>query len=86
VKELSSLVDTKVQDPSIDQAVFPDFEDDHYHTGTFDAANPFYNWHVRFGDGVVQVEFYAGRLLMVRDETSQSADDVGGLGSEPVRR
>jgi hypothetical protein len=71
IKELSSLVDTTNDEGLPDASAFPDLEDDHYHSGTFNAIGPIYNFQVRFGDGAVYVESYAGRLLLVRDATGQ---------------
>jgi hypothetical protein len=70
VKELSSLVDTHANYPSIDQDIFPSFEVDRYHTGTFWMPNPVYSWRVSFADGGVTTDFWGGRLLLVRDDGS----------------
>jgi Protein of unknown function (DUF1566) len=67
VKELSSLVDTKFNFPSIDGAIFPAFEVAVFHTGTFWAGNPVYTWRVWFDRGEVTTDFWGGKMLLVRD-------------------
>jgi hypothetical protein len=67
VKELSSLVDMHRNYPPIDPDIFPAFEVDSYHTGTFWMQNPVYDWRVLFADGQVTTDFWGGRLLLVRD-------------------
>jgi hypothetical protein len=67
VKELSSLVDTRVDSPSIDQAVFPGFACGACHTATPWTQNPVYSWRVSFGDGSVVRDFWGGNMVLVRD-------------------
>jgi len=66
-KELASLVDTRVNRPTIDTAAFPGFYTDIYHTGTHWTENPVYTWRVWFAEGKVMLDFWGGRLLLVRD-------------------
>jgi hypothetical protein len=70
IKELSTLVDADVNFPAIDQAAFPAFESDQYHSGTFWTQNPVYSWRVSFARGEVATDFSGGRLLLVRDAGS----------------
>jgi hypothetical protein len=74
IKELSTLVDTDANFPAIDQAAFPAFESDLYHTGTFWAQNPVYSWRVSFARGEVTTDFSGGRLLLVRDASASAPD------------
>ena len=67
IKELSTLVDTDINFPAIEQAAFPAFETDRYHTGTVWTQNPVYSWRVDFSRGEVALDFWGGRLLLVRD-------------------
>lgn len=66
-KELASLVDTRVNRPTIDTAVFPGFVTEIYHTGTHWTENPVYTWRVWFAEGEVMRDFWGGKLLLVRD-------------------
>lgn len=67
VKELASLVDTRVNRPSIDRSVFPGFYTEIYHSGTHWTENPVYSWRVWFAEGVVTRDHWGGKLLLVRD-------------------
>jgi hypothetical protein len=66
-KELSSLVDTGCQFPSIDAKVFPGTNPDNYWTSSPYAATGTAAWFVHFGVGVVLGEdrsmLYAVRLV-----------------------
>jgi hypothetical protein len=67
VKELSSLVDTRVNLPTIDTAAFPGFRNGIFHTATPWTENPVYSWRVNFANGEVMRDFWGGSLLLVRD-------------------
>jgi hypothetical protein len=67
VKELSSLVDTELRFPSIDSRAFPGLYTDSYHTATHWTENPVYSWRVNFGEGLVALDFWGGKMLLVRD-------------------
>jgi Protein of unknown function (DUF1566) len=66
-KELSTLVDTQRKQPAIDTALFPGFTVESYHTSTPWPENPVYKWRVNFADGEVELDFWGGKLLLVRD-------------------
>jgi len=68
VKELSSLADTDMRLPAVDRGAFPNFQIGAFHTGTHWTGNPVYSWRVSFDEGVVGVDFWGGKLLLVRDE------------------
>lgn len=66
-KELSTLVDTRVKGPAIDAVLFPGFYTESYHTSTPWPENPVYKWRVNFADGEMELDFWGGKLLLVRD-------------------
>ncbi|MGM9486542.1 DUF1566 domain-containing protein [Ideonella sp. YS5] len=68
IKELSSLADTDVRLPAVDRGAFPGFQIGAFHTGTHWTGNPVYSWRVSFDEGVVEVDFWGGKLLLVRNE------------------
>jgi hypothetical protein len=67
VKELASLADTDLRYPAVDRSAFPDFQIGVFHTGTHWTGNPVYSWRVSFDEGVAGVDFWGGKLLLVRD-------------------
>lgn len=67
VKELASLVDTRVNRPSIDATIFPGFYTAAYHTVTHWTENPVYTWRVWFAEGTLTRDTWGGYLLLVRD-------------------
>lgn len=67
VKELASLVDPRVNRPSIDQSIFPGFQTEIYHTATHWTENLVYTWRVWFAEGGVTRDHWGGKLLLVRD-------------------
>jgi len=67
VKELSSLADTDTRYPAVDRGAFPGFQSGAFHTGTHWTGNQVYSWRVSFDEGVVGVDFWGGKLLLVRD-------------------
>jgi hypothetical protein len=66
VKELSSLADTDQRYPAVDRDTFPGFQSGVFHTGTHWSGNQVYSWRVSFDEGVVGVDFWGGKLLLVR--------------------
>jgi hypothetical protein len=66
-KELASLIDNRVNRPTIDTTAFPGFYTDRYYTGTHWTENPVYTWRVWFAQGELTLDFWGGRLLLVRD-------------------
>ena len=67
MKELSSLADTDLRYPAVDRRAFPGFQSGVFHTGTHWSGNPVYSWRVSFDEGLVGVDFWGGKLLLVRD-------------------
>jgi hypothetical protein len=67
VKELSSLVDNQSRWPAIDGSAFPGFQTESYHSSTHWTENRVYSWRISFAEGLMGLDFWGGKLLLVRD-------------------